>query len=109
MVISQKMMKHRVCFRKEQALEDAAKLSEAASDDPKSASVSAEPVGVSHMFKNCGANPLRKGGLTRFDQVFGNTQSTPLRIITARERKLQVRAVANQMLQMQRAKKAENR
>ena len=61
------------------------------------------------MFKNCGANPLRKGGLTRFDQVFGNTQSTPLRIITARERKLQVRAVANQMLQMQRAKKAENR
>lgn len=91
-------------------MEDAAKLSEAASDDPKSASISAEPLGVSHMFKNCGANPLKKGGLTRFDQDFGNTQSTPLRIsITARERKLQVRAVANQMLQMQRAKKAENR
>ena len=53
-----------VCFRKEQALEDAAKLSEAASDDPKFASASAEPLGVSPLFNKCEANPLRKAGLT---------------------------------------------
>ena len=66
MVISQKMMKHRVCFRKEQALEDAAKLSEAASDDPKSASVSAEPLGVSHYVQELRGQSTEKG---RFDSV----------------------------------------